>query len=86
MNNLYIFGGYVFTGGTLSDGKPWQGMRIMLAPVKEANQLPVKADACKASRTDSLVEIVKKLSPGQPVTVYFDMNGRVIELRTLPTR
>lgn len=86
MQNLFIFGGYVFTGGTLSDGKPWQGMRILLAPVKDVKELPVKAEACKASRTDSLVEIVKKLSPGQPVTAYFDMNGRCIEIRPLPTR
>ena len=86
MNNLYIFGGYVFTGGTLKDGRPWLGMRILLAPVKEANQVPVKADSCKAPRTDSLVEIVKKLTPGQPVIAYFDQNGRVIELRPLSTR
>ena len=34
METMYVFGGYILTGGKLQNGNPWQGVNVMLAEVK----------------------------------------------------
>lgn len=76
MNNTYIFGGYILTGGFLENGTPWQGVNIQLARYEE-NKSPVSSTIAKARRDDSLVEVLRTLSSGDLVTVYFDERGKV---------
>lgn len=76
MNNTYIFGGYILTGGTLENGSPWQGVNIQLARYEEGKS-PVSSTIAKARRDDTLVEVLRTLSPGDLVTVYFDERGKV---------
>lgn len=75
METMYIFGGYILTGGTLDNGNPWKGLNIMLAEVKPSKNggygLPMVSFVAKASRTDSLMETVQTLAPGQLCKAYF---------------
>lgn len=83
IGNVYVFGGYVLTGGTF-DGRAWQGVNVMLAEVKQNRSggydLPVLARVFKGSRTNSgLMDVVQSLLPGQYVIPYFsapDAQGR----------
>lgn len=68
MNESYIFGGYILTGGTLQNGNPWKGINIMFAVIRDGRE-PVRAQIGKASRLDSILEVVKKLAPGTPVEI-----------------
>lgn len=77
MNNTYIFGGYILTGGTLENNTPWQGVNILLARYDSEKPCPVSSTIAKARRDDSLVEVLRTLSPGDLVTVYFDERGKV---------
>ena len=56
MENTYVYGGFIQTGGKLSDGTPWAGINIMIArnQVDEpgANIKPVCSTIAKA-RYDS---------------------------------
>lgn len=76
MNNTYIFGGYILTGGNLENGTPWQGVNIQLARY-DADKPPVSSTIAKAKRDDSLLEVLGTLRPGDLVTVYFDERGKV---------
>lgn len=69
MNETYIFGGYILTGGTLENGKAWQGINIMFATVRNGRE-PVRAEIGKASRLDSILEVVQNLTPGTPVEIF----------------
>lgn len=75
METMYVFGGYIFTGGMLQNGKPWQGVNVMLAEVKGDGKggfnAPVVARVFKASRLDSLVSVIKSLKYGDFVHAYF---------------
>lgn len=77
MNNTYIFGGYILTGGTLENGTPWQGVNILLARYDADKLNPVSSTIAKAKRDDSLVEVLGTLHFGDLVTVYFDERGKV---------
>lgn len=52
MENTYIYGGFIQTGGKLQDGTPWAGINIMIArhqvDEKGTNILPVCATIAKA--------------------------------------
>lgn len=84
MNPVYVYGGYILTSGTF-EGRTWQGVNIMLAEVKPTNNggytAPVVAYAYKASRTDSIMDVLKSLVPSESfVHAYFsapDAKGRV---------
>lgn len=81
--NVYVFGGYILTGGTF-DGRAWQGVNVMLAEVTQNRSggydLPVVARVFKGSRSNSnLMDVVQSLVPGQYVIPYFsapDAQGR----------
>lgn len=77
MNNTYIFGGYILTGGTLENGNPWQGVNILLARYDADRDLPVSSTIAKAKREDSLVKVLGTLHSGDLATVYFDQTGKV---------
>lgn len=89
----FIYGGYILTGGTLQDGKPWQGVNIMLAQCKETNagvESPTYAQVFKASRLDSIMNVLNKLVPGEYVIPYFGVPqlnskgqsvSKIVELR-----
>lgn len=85
MENKFIYGGYILTGGTLDNGKAWQGVNVMLAQV-HGDKAPTYATVVKAPRTDSLLSLLRGLAIGQPVQAFFslpDTNGKVklVELR-----
>lgn len=77
MNNTYIYGGYILTGGILENGNPWQGINIQLARYDADRLAPVSSTIAKAKREDSLVEVLGTLRPGDLVSVYFDERGKV---------
>lgn len=84
METMYIFGGYILTGGTLESGSPWKGVNVLLAETKPSRNggynLPVVSFVAKASRLDSLMDVVQSLTPGAYVRAYFsapDHNGKV---------
>lgn len=77
MNNTYIFGGYILTGGTLENGTPWQGVNILLARYNAEKPVPVSSTIAKGKRDDDLVEVLGTLAPGDLVTVLFDERGKV---------
>lgn len=68
MNESYIYGGYILTGGTLDNGKNWQGINIMFATVRNGRE-PVRAEIGKASRLDSILAVLENLTPGTPVEI-----------------
>lgn len=76
MDNLYIYGGFLFTGGKLDNGKPWHGYSVLLGPIRSIEDTPLKGEAFKA-RSDSLLDVLKKTPLGFPVEVFFDKDGRV---------
>lgn len=80
METKYIFGGYILTGGTLENGKPWKGLNVMLAEVKPSKNggydLPMVSFVAKASRSGSdmdkaLLDTVASLPPGTMCRAYF---------------
>lgn len=77
MNNTYIFGGYILTGGTLENGSPWQGINILIARHDPDKPAPVSSTIAKARRDDDLVEVLGTLHPGDLTTVLFDERGKV---------
>lgn len=81
-NNLYVFGGAIYVGGTLDNGKAWKGYRVMLAPVRRVGETPTRATVCKAPCTDSIEEVLNGLTIGNNVYVYFDENGRIAYINT----
>lgn len=84
METMYIFGGYILTGGTLQDGNPWKGVNILLAECKPSKNggynLPVVGFVAKASRLDHILDVCQNTTPGTYVHAYFsapDHNGKV---------
>lgn len=84
METMYIFGGYILTGGFLEDKngqkKEWKGINIMLAEKRDKQEFPMYATVVKASRTDDMMRVISALAIGQPVHAYFSMpdaNGKV---------
>lgn len=79
METMYVFGGYILTGGKLQNGKPWQGVNVMLAEVKADGKGgfndPVISRVFKASRLDSLMSVIQSLQYGDFVHAYFSAPG-----------
>lgn len=91
METMYVFGGYILTGGNLQNGNPWQGMNVMLAEVKGDGKggynMPVIARVFKASRLDCLMSVVQSLCPGDYVHAYFsapDSEGKSKLIQLIP--
>ena len=81
MSNLYIYGGYLCTGGKLDDGKPWQGFSVLLGSIRNPDEMPLKGKAVKARRTDEMLKFLQGLPIGCPVEAYFDEDGRLTLIR-----
>lgn len=79
MNIRYIFGGYLLTGGTLDNGKPWQGINIMYGESKNGNP-PMIGKIAKARREDSIVDTLQNLFTGDFIEILCSPDGKVIEL------
>lgn len=77
---MIIYGGYILTGGTLDNGKPWLGVNVMLADTGN-RELPYKAEIAKAKRLDSLMDALHKLPIGCPVIANFGLDGKLTELK-----
>lgn len=92
MSPVYVYGGYVLTGGTLDNGNSWQGINIMLAEVRPIINggftSPMVAFCARASRLEDIMTFVNNTSPGGLVHAYFsapDHNGRskLISIKSL---
>lgn len=91
METMYVFGGYILTGGKLQNGKPWQGINVMLAEVKSDGKTgynaPVIARVFKASRLDSLMSVIQSLPIGEFVHAHFsapDNEGKSKLIQLIP--
>ena len=86
---MYIYGGYILTGGTFDSGenkgKEWRGIRIMLAEVDKPDDLPTTAEAAKGA--PRLVEQLHKqcqaLSIGQPCEIVCNLQGRLTAVKPI---
>lgn len=74
--SLYRFGGYIKTGGKLNDGTPWNGVRVLLAKVKNPDDVPVTAISVKAAV--NCLSLIEQMCSGQLVDVFFDQNGKAV--------
>lgn len=91
METMYVFGGYILTGGKLQNGNPWQGVNVMLGEVKADGKggynAPVVARVFKASRLDSLMSVIQSLQYGDFVHAYFsapDNDGKSKLIQLVP--
>lgn len=80
---IYIYGGYILTGGTLNDGNPWRGINVMLAEKRSDQEFPVIARVHKGVISETLLGNCKSIPLNSPVTVSFvpsgtDKNGNPI--------
>lgn len=80
MNNLYVYGGFVKCSGTLDNGKPWEGFRVLLARCDKSGKAGATASVVKASCTDGIRETLLGLALGKTVEAYFDERGRLVML------
>lgn len=76
LDNLYIFGGFIITGGKLDNGNPWEGMRIMIGKIPNIKTAPQTAKTVKVKK--QCRAFFKELTPGTPLFVYFDEDGNVV--------
>lgn len=77
---MYRFLTFALCSGTLDDGKPWSGFRVVLARyVSSAAKHPVCIDVLKCS-SDVQDTTLRSLTGGDAVTVYFDRFGRVASI------
>lgn len=72
---MFIYGGFIRTGGTLNNGKPWYGVQIMLAEVRESSEMPMSVRCFKGIPTDSLFSTLSHIPANSPVDVTFSMCG-----------
>lgn len=81
MENTYIYGGFIRTGGNLQDGTPWEGINILVARHKvdeKGNGIkPVVSTIAKARYDEELINTLVNLRPGALVDIYFDERGKV---------
>lgn len=79
--SLYHFGGFIRTGGTLDNGKPWHGFNVLLARAHYDDNgrldLPRSGLIAKASYTDALHNALREAQPGSVVEVYFNDKGKI---------
>lgn len=71
------FHGFAVVGGTLDNGNPWKGIRIMTTPVIDTGALPRGVNVGKTKYTDELLDLVAGIEPGQVVDISCDFNGRI---------
>lgn len=89
---MFIYGGFILTGGNLDNGKAWRGISVMLAERRDGEDFPFFATVCKGVLSDSLVKSCKEIPLGTAVSPSFvpsgnDRNGNPVfklnELRRL---
>lgn len=80
----YMYGGYIMVGGKLDNGKPWNGFRILLAPLDNSGKVGWKTTVVKASYTDGFNDKLADMELGSVVSAYFDETGRCVELSPVP--
>lgn len=80
----YMYGGYIMVGGKLDNGKPWNGFRILLAPLDSSGKVGWKTSVVKASYTDDFNDKLADMELGSIVSAYFDENGRCVQLSLVP--
>lgn len=78
VDNLYVFGGFIVTGGKLDNGNPWEGMRMCIGKIPNPKAAPVTAKTVKVKK--QCRAFVKELSLGSLIYVYFDEEGNVVAL------
>lgn len=72
---MFIYGGYIQTGGMLDNNQPWQGVQIMLAEVRDPQKPPMTASCFKGVPSDSLMQSLYNIHIGTPVEVNFTLTG-----------
>lgn len=77
---MYIYGGYVLTGGKLDNGSPWEGINILFAETRDQKTLPVSGMIAKARRDPDLMATLQELPIGVPVDVGCDLRGKVTSI------
>lgn len=79
---MYIYGGYIITGGFLDDAhtKPWQGVRLLLAELREGQSIPITALSVKGVYSDSMIGTLAGLPIGVKVTINCDLRQRVTDI------
>ena len=77
---MYRYISHVFCGGTLEDGKAWQGVRLVVARYRKASdKLPASVNILKMSK-DFDVSDLNNLKRGCQLTLFFDEYGRIISI------
>lgn len=79
---MYIYGGYILTGGKLDNGKPWEGINILFAEVESAEDLPLSGMIGKARRDEELLKQLMSMPIGCPCEVSCDLRGKVTSIST----
>ena len=72
---MFLYGGYILTGGKLDNGNPWKGIVLMLAEKRDDQEFPFFAQCVKGLYSDSLVKACQSLPIGCPVSVSFVPSG-----------
>lgn len=80
MAKVYVYGGYIVTGGKLDNGTPWQGVRVLLAETSAERPVPMTALSAKAAYSDSLVGSLARLPLHSKVCVVADLNGKISDI------
>lgn len=80
---MWIYGGYILTGGKLDNGQPWKGINIMIAEKRDKDEFPFFAQCVKGLYSDALVAACQDIPIGCPVKVSFvpsgnDKNGQPV--------
>lgn len=77
---MYIYGGYLLTGGKLDDGTPWKGINLLFGEVRKEGDEPLTGMIGKARRSDELLQVLSTLPIGCPVDVLCDLRGKVTQI------
>lgn len=85
MGAIYVFGGYILTGGSFTDKRtgnnvPWVGGVALLAPVNDSKDTPQMGKIAKFRRNDTLISKLSALTSGEPCQASFDMDGRLVDI------
>ena len=77
---MYIYGGYILTGGKLDDGTLWQGINLLFGELPQSGDLPLTGMIGKARRSEELLKVLSNLPIGCPVDVLCDLRGKVTQI------
>lgn len=81
METIFVYGGFIVTGGKLDNGTPWQGVRLLLGELKEDQSKPMTAIAAKGVYSDSLIGTLSRLPAGSRVKITAcDLRGRIMNI------